>query len=381
MAIYHTAGKGKRMAPLTFGEGGNKPAIKLPKLLAKDELFTILDAVIFQTQAFAKSRPGRLCVFWGDQIIIPSEKFNFEGKIPGRGEIEAEIFGIQKEIPKKITIWQKEWQHYGILARDRTMRFFQREKISWQDFLVFKKTMRIERLSKSLGFFSISRQFLKALMEEFKGELKKRTGKLDTDFHLWTSLTCSKKEYVQKKGDAAHWERIRKFKEKFLKKESKDCLLIRAKNLGDDTLWWDFGQLIFYYENLLKLLENSLEGEVMRKFFSVKKTNNFISIGSKLKGRIRNSVVVNSRAKDLNIEGAIIINSNVKKLIAKKVLLYNLKNLKDETLNVGEVVCGVRLKNKKPTILKTNLDRDGKKDWENKILNNPYSYQQLEKLL
>ncbi len=375
VAIYHVAGQGKRMAPLTFSEGGNKAAIKLPRVLAKDELFTILDAVIFQTQAFAKSRSGRLCVFWGDQIVIPSENFDLEGSCHG------EIFGIQREIPTRITVWQKEWQHYGILVLDGESRVLQREKLVWEEFEALRQTTNIKRLSKSLGFFSWSEPLLKSLLGEFRVELKRKSRKLDTDFHLWTPLTSSKEEFLNRGGDKKHWERIIKFKKKFLERRPEEAPLVKEKNLGEDTLWWDFGQLPFYYQNLVKLLADSPEGEAMRRFFAVKKTNNFISVNSKAGGRIRDSLIVNSRADDLNVEGAIIINSNIKKLIAKKILLYNFKNLKEEILNVGEVACGVKLKDKKSIILKTNLDRDGKKDWENKILGNKYSYKDLEKLI
>lgn len=375
VAIYHTAGQGKRMAPLTFSEGGNKPAIKLPKVLAKGELFTILDAVIFQTQAFAKSRPGRLCVFWGDQIVIPSENLDFGGVCHG------EIFGIRKEIPRRVNVWQREWQHYGILALDGSMTFLQREKLIWQEFKILRKSLDIKKLSKSLGFFSWSHQFLKALLAEFSFELKEKRGKLDTDFHLWTPLTSSREEFLSKGEDGDYWDRLHLFRERFLAKTSKDTFLIKDKDLGEDALWWDFGQLPLYYQNLAKLLADSPEGEAMRRFFGVKKTNNFISVNSKTGGKIKNSLIINSRAEDSSLEGAIIINSNVKKLIAKKVLLYNFKNSKEETLNVGEVACGVKLKNKKSIILKTNLDRDGKRDWENKILGNKYSYKDLEKLV
>ena len=66
VAIYHTAGYGKRMAPLCGTEGNNKPAIKLPKPLKignENTLLTLLEAVLYSTQIFAKSREGRISVF------------------------------------------------------------------------------------------------------------------------------------------------------------------------------------------------------------------------------------------------------------------------------------------------------------------------------
>ncbi|KAL3908312.1 MAG: hypothetical protein SGPRY_009848 [Prymnesium sp.] len=70
VAIYHTAGKGTRMAPLPGAENNNKPGVKLPGLLNVDgqlEAITVLESVMRQTSAYAKLRKGRCSVFWGDQ--------------------------------------------------------------------------------------------------------------------------------------------------------------------------------------------------------------------------------------------------------------------------------------------------------------------------
>ncbi len=66
VAIYHTAGKGTRMAHVPLAESGNKSAVKLPRRLPieNNSLMTLLEGVIFQTSIFAGSRKGRLCVFW-----------------------------------------------------------------------------------------------------------------------------------------------------------------------------------------------------------------------------------------------------------------------------------------------------------------------------
>lgn len=39
---------------------------------------TILEAVVKQTSSYAKSRPGRLSVFWGDQVFIPTVPVEYE---------------------------------------------------------------------------------------------------------------------------------------------------------------------------------------------------------------------------------------------------------------------------------------------------------------
>lgn len=372
VAIYHTAGKGKRIAPLTFSEGGNKPAIKLPRILEKNELLTILETVIFQTQIFAKSRAGRLCVFWGDQIVIPSEDFDFDG------EAQVEIFGIRRNIPSEQKVWDKEWRHYGILAMDGKMEVAQREKISWEEFQGIKNTLKIEKLSKSLGFFSISLSFLQALLEEFKNELKNKNKKLDTDFHLWMPLTSSRKEFLKSGGDEVHWERINDFKERFLNQEKKSLALIRDKNLGEKAFWWDFGQVAFYRKNLLKILKKSIEGKIMRRFFGLQAGTKSLFLNSEVGGRIKNSIIINSRAKNLRVEKAIIINSDIGKLNGKNILVYNLKDSGKLKFDYGKVVCDVLIKNKERVRMQTKFNRDGKEDWEKKVLNNPYSYKDLE---
>lgn len=74
-ALFHTAGKGTRLAPLPASENNNKPAVKLPattKVSGRSVPMTVLEAVIKQTSIYAPSRKGRLSVFWGDQVFIPS---------------------------------------------------------------------------------------------------------------------------------------------------------------------------------------------------------------------------------------------------------------------------------------------------------------------
>jgi hypothetical protein len=75
VALYHTAGKGTRLAPLPGAENNNKPGVKLPALISVDgepQPITVLECVMRQTSAYAGGRKGRCSVFWGDQIFVPS---------------------------------------------------------------------------------------------------------------------------------------------------------------------------------------------------------------------------------------------------------------------------------------------------------------------
>jgi hypothetical protein len=75
IGLYHTAGKGTRLAPLPGAENNNKPGVKIPAtILINNQMvpITILEGVVKQTGYYAKSRAGRLSVFWGDQVFIPT---------------------------------------------------------------------------------------------------------------------------------------------------------------------------------------------------------------------------------------------------------------------------------------------------------------------
>ena len=159
VAFYHTAGYGKRMAPLCGTEGNNKPAVKLPKPIkieGGNTLLAMLEAVLLSTQRYAKSREGRVCVFWGDQVIIPSRLMKRETRLP------AEIFGIKQKFIPSPKEWRKNWQNYGILIPKKDKGVLQREKLTWKEvkklqergYITPDSKGRIE-LIKSMGCFSI----------------------------------------------------------------------------------------------------------------------------------------------------------------------------------------------------------------------------------
>lgn len=219
VGIYHTAGRGMRLAPLPAAEGGNKSAVKLPRLVRIDgrELaLTILEAVIFQTGIFAPSREGRLCVFWGDQIFVPEKRPEFAGNC------EVEIFAIQQELAQNEEEWKRSWESYGLLIPAENGEVLQREKQTWDEVMELREkgllgsSMEKVLLGKSLGSFSLSNAFLEALLEEFQLEIEEKRGKLDTDAHLWMPITSSEKEFELGGGDRALWERIDRFKKRFI---------------------------------------------------------------------------------------------------------------------------------------------------------------------
>ncbi|MCL0084357.1 hypothetical protein M1N82_02315 [Dehalococcoidia bacterium] len=397
VAMYHTAGKGMRMAPLPAAEANNKSAIKLPRLIeidGKKTALTVLEGVIFQTGLFAASRGGRLCVFWGDQIFIPSRPVDFEGRH------HAEILSIRAEIPSDEDVWKSEWQSYGLLIPTAGGEVLQREKQTWSELkqLIDRGIAQPDEsgriiLGKSLGCFSISHALLEALRREFAGELAGKRARMDTDPHLWMPLTSTREEFVSGGGDEALWERVNGFKRRFLAREGQGLRLIGDKDLGSQTLWWDYGQLRLYHAGFLRLLEKSLEGECLRQFYDLEEywiesshsgellVENSILLDTQAKGKVKDSVLLGVSADYLDISGSVIINSSLSRARARDALIYNCIDLTNIALSSGEVVADTFLPPYGRVRMKTELRRDGKKEWIETIPGNPYSFEELHKLV
>ncbi len=397
VAMYHTAGYGKRMSPLCGTEGNNKPAIKLPspiEIEKKPNFLTLLEAVILSTQIFAKTRNGRLCVFWGDQVIIPSRNPKLETSLP------VEIFGIKKEFLLSREEWGKNWKSYGILIPKRGPGILQREKITWNEVKELEKKGYLKsnqkgemKLSKSMGCFSINFEFLEALNKEFEKELEFKNRKLNTDPDLWVPLTSTKKEFLKNNIDIIYWKRINRFKKRFQQENKNYQDLIGEKNLGRNTLWWDYGNLASYHKNLIKITEDSDEGRAERMFFGVEKffirkerkdkknIKNSIIINSEVGGTLKNSIVLGSKIEKANLENSIVINSKIKTISGKSLVLYYLEEEKRIKVSPMEVITDIVLGPGTKIRMKTDLTRDSKKDWEIKLPQNPFSYREMESFL
>lgn len=397
VAMYHTAGYGKRMSPLCGTEGNNKPAIKLPcpiEVEGKPNFLTLLEGVVLSTQIFAKTRRGRLCVFWGDQIAIPSRNPKIETSLP------VEIFGIKKAFRLSRKEWKKNWENYGILIPKRGPGVLQREKISWDEvkklqergFLKPNKEGEIN-LAKSMGCFSITFEFLEELKKEFSKEIEFKNRKLDTDPDLWTPLTSTKKEFLKNNSvDLIYWKRINRFKKRIQRKTRKQDI-IGEKNLGKNSFWWDYGNLASYHRNILKMLEDSDEGRAERLFFEANKffirkeknkenrIKNSILINSEVKGKIKNSIIWGSKIEKANVTNSIIVNSKIKTVKGNNILLYYLNEEKRIKISPGEVITDIALGPGTTIRMKTDLTRDSKKDWKIRLPQNPFSYSEIESFL
>lgn len=126
VGLFHTAGKGTRLAPLPGAENNNKPGVKLPATVSirgESLPITILESVIKQTGCYAKSRPGRLSVFWGDQVFIPSVPVAYEVSF------HADILCSLGPMPSEVEWIEKGMDKYGLIALSETGAAAQVEKV------------------------------------------------------------------------------------------------------------------------------------------------------------------------------------------------------------------------------------------------------------
>ena len=116
VGIYHTAGKGTRLAPLPGAENNNKPGVKLPATapLGVDGAvvpLTILESVVKSTGIYASSRKGRLSVFWGDQVFVPTKSYEYDAK-----RAHADILCMLAPMPSASEWAAKGLEKYGLVA-------------------------------------------------------------------------------------------------------------------------------------------------------------------------------------------------------------------------------------------------------------------------
>jgi hypothetical protein len=190
VGLYHTAGKGTRLAPLPGAENNNKPGVKLPATVKIGNSLvpmTILEAVIKQTGCYSGSRMGRLSVFWGDQVFIPTVPVAYSAT--HHVDILCSLGPMLSEEEWK----EKGMEKYGLIAQGADGSTAQVEKV---DHATAKQLLaglgELTSVGVSLGSFSVSSRMLFALLEEFSAELARRKGKLDSDPHLWMPMTLSR---------------------------------------------------------------------------------------------------------------------------------------------------------------------------------------------
>jgi hypothetical protein len=398
VAVYHTAGKGTRLAPLPGCEQNNKPGVKLPGLIKLGDRFeamTILEAVIRQTALYAESRKGRVSVFWGDQIFIPTLPTVYT---PTH---HADILAKLGPMPDAASWQVGRLDRYGLVAVAANGDASQVEKISHAQArdLITKGVINVEGgIGVSLGSFSISADLTDALLTEFAQELEEKSGKMDTDPHFWMPLTLDAASYLdvmQTKGAGAeeagmHYQRMQRFQERFCERQANKRIL-GCVDIGHGCLWWDYGQLLSYVTNNRKLTEDDPEAKAMRQFFQIEARQQVAELGDVdidkasiilncriENGRIRNSVLIGVEAEELYIDNTILVHTKLQSLTGNNVLLYNVASSDPLVMDPDRVYAEVVVRDTRYRFI-TTLGRDGGADWYICLPENPMSYDELHK--
>jgi hypothetical protein len=387
IAMYHIAGLGTRMAPLPGAEGNSKSGIRLPRLIEIEGAnvpITIMEAVILQTGPFARSRKGRLSVWWGDQVFIPSA-------FDSPGTHHAEILA-------KPVVFTRDIENYGLLFFALHGDARQREKMPFDEIceLLASEGKTEDCLALSLGSFSISSSLLAALLEEYSCELSGRTCRLNSDGDLWQPLTSMCEEYVKAGRSKQNWERVRTFWDRFRSEAGDSMRDFGYLNIGD-AYWWDYGQLKLYRCNLLKMLSDDAEGRAVREFFgygdgaalcndsktgSACVSRSIIQGSAVRSGAIENSIVINSTLNSAEICDSIVMESTVMgHLEGKSSITYRDLEEGDLYLDRNEVSCGIVIPPAERLRMRVKIDANGKEHWKEKILDNRYSFAELREIL
>lgn len=406
-AVYHTAGKGTRLAPLPASENNNKPAVKLPAChtLANGDVvpLTVLEAVVKQTGVYAASRKGRLSVYWGDQVFVPSAPFDREPT--HHVDIMCTLLGEDAAMPSAEEWAEKGLDRYGVVAVSASpgKEAAQVEKVDHATATKMLASLgNVGAVGPSLGSFSVSAAMLEALATEFSKELDAKTGKFDTDPHFWMPLTLAEDDYASlmaQKGvdDAesrAHHSRITKMRESFDKGD--DLGLFGAVDVGKDACWWDYGQLKYYYDNNAKILANDDDARLLRRFLGVSEDSKteqcrlpndnglVVDDVSRLSncrvaegGSVAKSVLCSVTARTVEADEAIVVACAARRIVAGKgAVVYNVRDDSEEGVVVpdGGVLVGVE-----GGVLKSRRDLCGGKVWKTIVEGNDASFEDVHK--
>ena len=398
VALYHTAGKGTRMAPLPGAENNNKPGVKLPALIdvgGEPSPITVLECVMRQTSSYASVRKGRCSVFWGDQIFVPSVGILQSDK-------PADILAALRPMPTKAEWEAEELHQYGLIAVDSKGGATQLEKVSYETATNFLPS-DVKKVGTSLGSFSLDAKLMDALLAEFASELEGKTASLDSDPHFWMPLTLKKGDYqavMAKKGvsadeSATHFDRMAAFRKKF---DPSGGSLLGCVDVGQAAYWWDYGRLGLYFENNRLLAETNPSAHALRTFLGLHPyrqqetklgkgmavDESAVILGTKIaSGKVgKGCVLVNVVAPSVELENCILMNvtSDVP-ITGKNGLLYNVVH--EGGADGGSLECNrVRADVFMPDAhlqMMSAEDIDGGKVWKTVVENNPFSFEDVYK--
>lgn len=401
IGLYHTAGKGTRLAPLPGAENNNKPGVKLPATVQIGEQaapITILEAVIKQTGCYAKSRMGRLSVFWGDQVFIPTVPVAYT--VTHHADILCSLGPMLSESEWKA----KGMEKYGLIAQ-AAGGAAQVEKVDHATAVQLLASLgEIKSVGASLGSFSVSAHLLSHLLSEFSSELEAKKGKLDSDPHLWMPMTLERAAYLQLMGQkgikdqeaGAHFDRVQAMMTRFQADDGTKAAnlgVFGPVDVGQGVFWWDYGQLPLYQKNTFMMTDTSEESDLMRLFFGMESGKRVAAsdIDSKVtvdavscissstigcSGGVTKSVLSNVRCNSIDAEGCVLINVTADRIVAKPgSIVYNIVESGTLNLEEGSVLAGVFAESGAQLVVTSSISTDGGKVWETQLPANSSSFE------
>ena len=403
VGIYHTAGKGTRLAPLPGAENNNKPGVKLPSLVTTapgvTAELTILEAVVRQTGCYAPKRAGRLSVFWGDQIFVPSAGHN------DSGAHHADILAQMGPMPDEQEWVAKGLDKYGLITVNDAGEAAQVEKVSYETAMGLLASFgKVVGVGPSLGSFSMSNEMLTELLSEFKTELAQKTAKMDSDPHFWMPLTLDETSYVSvmvtkdeaASSAAAHHKRMSKFKTALLEAHPGKGLF-GAIDVGERCYWWDYGQLKLYQTNNVLAMADSEEAEALREYLKIPESRviggdvagvalegGSVALACDIKeGTLTHTVASRVTCDSVDANGCLLINVTARKIKATNCVVYNVADDSEDGLILpsGAVVTNVFMPGGAPKLTQTSsTTTDGGKVFKLKMSQNPYSFADVYKM-
>lgn len=376
--------------------------MKLPathKIGGNNTVITILEAVIKQTGCYAKSRIGRLSVFWGDQVFIPTAPVEYNATY--HVDILCSLGPMLSEAEWK----EKGMDKYGLIAQSKNGSAAQVEKVSHSTAVKLLSTLGdIESVGASLGSFSLSAVMLMTLLAEFSVELESKQGKLDSDPHFWMPMTLSKEAYaeimaqkgVTEENANAHYARIEQMIEKFNDNpDSKSHMgLFGPVDVGQNVYWWDYGQLKLYVHNSLLMADTSIDAQLMRQFFGlgerliVDTEINSSNVDSQSclsnciigDGFVKKSVLCNVQTDYIEATECVLVNVTAKRIIASPgSVAYNVVSTDPNGLVLvnGSVNACIFNEDADMTLIRSHVSIDGGKYWDEKVENNNNTFGEL----
>lgn len=340
VGIWHTAGQGRRLYPLPIHHRGDKSRTIVPGELTIDGspvAMRLLEAVLRQTSAFAES--GRIGVFWGDQLTLPTVPMK-------RPTAPVALLGRLGPVPDAAAWKRLRLSNYGLLAVRTDGSAMQLEKLKWSEFDGLRGDLgSLTAAATSLGSFSMTAEVGQRLMAVFAPELSSRSAKLDTDPGWWMPLTLPEPVAIRLCGP----DSVSRLRAAF-----DGPIGLEVLNLGESAPWWDFGTLQSWHDSCRAVLTSP---ELRLLLNTPSPMGDSVFVASPRVEGAHNSVIVGSTAVQLDVSDAVVVDCDVDRLHGSGVA-YGLRG-GTHTLTGG--VCATDGQGGTVT---APIDSDGKATWD-----------------